>query len=30
MHKYGLNVRYLGLMYKKIDPKKAPNLLVIV
>ncbi len=26
MHKYGLNVRYLGFIYKKIDKKKSPHL----
>ena len=26
MHKYGLNVRYLGLLYKKIDKKKNPHI----
>ena len=26
MHKYGLNVRYLGFLYKKIDKKRSPHL----
>lgn len=26
MHKYGLNCRYLGFLYKKIDRKKSPHL----
>jgi len=30
MHKYGLNVRYLGFLYKKIDKKKSPHIEIIV
>lgn len=26
MHKYGLNVRYLGFLYKKIDKKRSPHI----
>lgn len=30
MHKYGLNVRYLGLLYKKIDKKRSPHLSIMI
>ncbi len=29
MHKYGLNVRYLGILLKRVDPKKSPHLIVL-
>jgi len=30
MHRYGLNVRYLGLLYKKIDKKRSPHLSIMI
>ena len=30
MHKYGLNCRYLGFLYKKIDKKKSPQLQIMI
>jgi hypothetical protein len=30
MHKYGLNCRYLGLLYNKIDYKKSPQLKITI
>lgn len=30
MHKFGLNVRYLGFLYKKIDKKRSPHLSIMI
>lgn len=30
MHKYGLNVRYLGFLYKKIDKKRSPHISIMI
>ncbi len=30
MHKYGLNVRYLGFLYKKIDKKRSPHIEIVI